>query len=135
LYQQQQAFQAQPLKQLRDTQNENDGFYGYDDDDEENNDESQLMQRSVNSKLSSPSLTTLNAEAAAGAPVVESTTAMPLDKSTENITIKVGQQAVLPCFITNLGSSKVRNWTFIFWSKNRYLFLIRVFEGFFLFLN
>jgi hypothetical protein len=113
LYQQQQAFQAQPLKQLRDTQNDNDGFYGYDDDndnDEESNDESQLMQRSVNSKLSSPSLTTLNAEAA----VVESTTAMPLDKSTENITIKVGQQAVLPCFISNLGSSKVRNWTLCF---------------------
>ena len=42
LYQQQQAFQAQPLKQLRDTQNENDGFYGYDDsgdNDEENNDD------------------------------------------------------------------------------------------------
>lgn len=27
----------------------------------------------------------------------------------ENVTIKVGQQATLPCFVTNLGSFKVNN--------------------------
>ena len=27
----------------------------------------------------------------------------------ENVTIKVGQQAVLPCFVSNLGSFKVSN--------------------------
>lgn len=99
MYQQQQAFQAQPLKQLRDTQHEDDGYYGYGEDNDEN-EESQLIQRSVNSKLSS---STLNVDAAEAT----STSPMILDKSTENITIKVGQQAVLPCFISNLGSSKV----------------------------
>ncbi len=40
----------------------------------------------------------------------ESTTA-PQDKLIENVTVKVGQQAVLPCFVNNLGSFKV---SFIF---------------------
>ncbi len=88
---------------MRDTQHEDDGYYGYGDENDEN-EESQLIQRSVNSKLSSSSLTsTLNVDAAEAT----STSPMLLDKSTENITIKVGQQAVLPCFISNLGSSKV----------------------------
>ena len=30
------------------------------------------------------------------------------DKVYENITIKIGQQVILPCFISNLGSFKVR---------------------------
>ena len=29
------------------------------------------------------------------------------EKSIEQITVKVGQQAMLPCFVTNLGSHKV----------------------------
>lgn len=29
------------------------------------------------------------------------------DKTTENVIVKVGQQATLPCFVSNLGSSKV----------------------------
>ena len=106
MYQQQQAFQAQPLKQLREANNDDDGYYGYnnsnnnngEDENENEEEESQLMQRSVNSKLTS---TTARAE--------EAVTSAPIavDKSSENITIKVGQQAVLPCFINNLGSYKV----------------------------
>ena len=42
----------------------------------------------------------------------ESTTA-PQDKLIENVTVKVGQQAVLPCFVNNLGSFKV---SFIFFN-------------------
>ena len=99
LYQQQQAFQAQPLKHLRETHHNSDGDDGYYGDEEE----SQLIQRSVNSKLIAST---------ARASEEESVTPQPLDKSTENITIKVGQQAVLPCFINNLGSSKVSRFSY-----------------------
>jgi hypothetical protein len=34
------------------------------------------------------------------------------DKPIENITVKIGQEAVLPCFINNLGSNKVSKSTF-----------------------
>ena len=30
------------------------------------------------------------------------------DRAVENVTVKVGQQAVLPCFVNNLGSFKVK---------------------------
>ncbi len=33
--------------------------------------------------------------------------AQTFDKTIENIVVKVGQQAVLPCFINNLGSYRV----------------------------
>ena len=104
MYQQQQAFQAQPLKQLREAHNDDDGYYGYADantiinNGEDDEEQSQLTQRSVNNKLTST--TPKPVELAATSSIV-------LEKSTENITIKVGQQAVLPCFINNLGSYKV----------------------------
>ena len=107
MYQQQKAFHANPLKQqqpLRERHIEDDGYYG---DDEE----SQLIQRSVNSRLTSSNTREEDeAEAAVGI----TTQPVAIEKSTENITIKVGQQAVLPCFINNLGSSKVRNVFFVY---------------------
>ena len=35
------------------------------------------------------------------------------DRAVENVTVKVGQQAVLPCFVNNLGPFKVNFYIFI----------------------